>query len=54
MQEYMVREERLKAQALEDRDIIDKVSRTNQKDLQHSLKILVTILMILTAPDSEV
>ena len=43
--------ERLKAQTLEDRDNIDRVSRTKSKDLQHNLKIMVRILMILTAPD---
>ena len=43
--------ERLKAQALEDRDKIDKAVELNQRDLQHNLKIIVRILMILTAPD---
>ena len=42
--------ERLKAQTLEDRDQIDRVSRTKSKR-QHNLKMMVRILMILTAPD---
>ena len=42
--------ERAEAQALEDRDKIDKQVNPNQRDLQH-LKLIVRISMILTAPD---
>ena len=45
--------ERAKAQALENRDKTDKTKKNKPIGLQHSLKIIVIILMILTIPDHK-